>query len=345
MTDRTGHEVSLHGTDVRFACAEGDTLLRAALRAGVGLSYECNSGSCGSCRYELLDGEMHDRRPDAPGLTARDRRKQRRLACQSEPRSACTVRVGATTEPAPHRPVRQWAALREVNPLTHDMAEFVFTTGQPAAFSPGQYAMVLLPDGGVERAYSMSNVGNCYGEWRFVVKRTPDGRATSLLFDKLEVGATVGLDGPYGHAYLRRDNPKIVCVGGGSGVGAMISIVLGAAALPDAADRSVHLFLGGRTADDLFLPSALELAAPRLGALHFHTAVSGAPETGAEACRPESDAYRGFVHEAVIDVLGDDLTDYTYYAAGPPAMTDALARSLVLEGGLDADRLHFDRFC
>ena len=30
-----------------FEQQEGDTLLRAALRAGVGLSYECNSGGCG----------------------------------------------------------------------------------------------------------------------------------------------------------------------------------------------------------------------------------------------------------------------------------------------------------
>lgn len=345
MTNRIEHEVSVDGSDVRFACAEGDTLLRAALRAGVGLSYECNSGSCGSCRYELLDGEMRDRRPDAPGLTARDRRKHRRLACQSEPLSACTIRIGAITEGAPHRPLRQPAKLREIRSLTHDMSEFSFVTGQPAAFSPGQYAMILLPDGHVERAYSMSNLGNHYGEWRFIIKRTPGGQATSILFDKLAVGATVVLDGPYGHAYLRWGNRKIVCVGGGSGVGAMISIVLGAAALPDAASRTVHLFLGGRTPEDIFLPSALELAARRLGALHFRTAISGMTDTSDEALGTESDAYRGFLHDVVADVLGDALADYTYYAAGPPAMTDALARSLVLERGLDADQLYFDRFC
>ncbi|MFC6066650.1 2Fe-2S iron-sulfur cluster-binding protein [Streptomyces ochraceiscleroticus] len=345
MTHRTEHTVSVDGSDVRFACSEGDTLLRAALRAGVGLSYECNSGSCGSCRYELLEGEVRDRRPDAPGLTARDRRKHRRLACQSEPLTSCTVRLGAKAESAPHRPLRQTATLREIRPLTHDMSEFVFVTGRPAAFSPGQYAMLLLPEGQVERAYSMSNVGNCYGEWRFVVKRAPGGEATSILFDKLEVGARVVLDGPYGHAYLRRDNPHAVCVGGGSGVGAMISVLLGAAALPDADSRTVHLFLGGRSPADLFRPAALELAQSRLGALHFHTAVSGTSPDGAEALGTGGSPYRGFLHEAVLDVLGDTLTDFTFYAAGPPAMTDALARTLVLEKGLTADQLHFDRFC
>ena len=42
----------------RFEQAPGDTLLRAALRAGVGLSYECNSGGCGGCKFELLAGDI-----------------------------------------------------------------------------------------------------------------------------------------------------------------------------------------------------------------------------------------------------------------------------------------------
>lgn len=337
------HPVVVDGTDVRYACAEDDTLLRAALRAGVGLSYECNSGSCGSCRYELVDGEVRDRRSDAPGLTARDRRKGRRLACQSEPLSACTVRVGVAGEIAAHRPTRMTAELREVRPLTHDLSEFVFATAQPAAFSPGQYAMIFLPDGGVERAYSMSNVGNCSGEWRFVIKRAPGGEATTILFDKLEVGGSVVLDGPYGHAYLReRNDKKIVCVGGGSGIGAMISIVLGAARLPDAGEWDVRLFVGGRTVDDLVVPTALDLVKSRIGSLRVYTAVSEGDQQ--LAAIKAAGAYHGFLHDAVVDRVRDSLAEFTYYAAGPPAMTDALQRALVLDRGLSADRLFFDRF-
>ena len=65
-----------------FEQQEGDTLLRAALRAGVGLSYECNSGGCGGCKFELLEGEVETLWADAPGLNERDRRRGRHLACQ-----------------------------------------------------------------------------------------------------------------------------------------------------------------------------------------------------------------------------------------------------------------------
>lgn len=344
MTAPTEHLVSVAGSDVRFACAEGDTLLRAALRAGVGLGYECNSGGCGSCRYDLLEGEVHDRHPDAPGLSVRDRRRNRRLACQSEPVSDCTVRVGALTGAVRHRPLRQTAVLRSITPLTHDMREFAFVARTHAGFRPGQYAMVTLPGGQVERAYSMSNLGNRHGEWRFVVKRVPGGRSTSVLFDALAPGAEVVLDGPFGHAYLREDGGRdIVCAAGGSGLGAMVSTVLGAAARPDAGEWSVHLFCGGRTGEDLHVPEQVTRAGRRLGALHVHTAVSGEDLAGGDAL--PGGHFRGFLHEAVLDRLAGRLTDFTYYAAGPPAMTDALARALVIGAGVDADRLHYDRFC
>jgi toluene monooxygenase electron transfer component len=73
-------------TGETYSCAGDDTLLRAALRAGRGFPYECNSGSCGTCKVELVEGEIHTLRPDAPGLAERDRAKNRVLACQAEPR-------------------------------------------------------------------------------------------------------------------------------------------------------------------------------------------------------------------------------------------------------------------
>lgn len=36
-----------------FACADDDTVLRAALRAGLGFPYECNVGSCGNCKLQV----------------------------------------------------------------------------------------------------------------------------------------------------------------------------------------------------------------------------------------------------------------------------------------------------
>ena len=48
--------IRVAGTGIAFPCAASDTITRAALRAGVPLLYECNTGSCGSCKVELVSG-------------------------------------------------------------------------------------------------------------------------------------------------------------------------------------------------------------------------------------------------------------------------------------------------
>ena len=74
--------IRVAGTDIAFPCAASDTITRAALRAGVPLLYECNTGSCGSCKVELVSGGIDSLRPDSPALSERDRGKQRILGCQ-----------------------------------------------------------------------------------------------------------------------------------------------------------------------------------------------------------------------------------------------------------------------
>jgi len=78
-------KVTIEGTSLEYEAEDKDTLLRSALRHGVAMPYECNSGGCGSCKFELLEGELEDLWPDAPGLSARDKRKGRKLACQCRP--------------------------------------------------------------------------------------------------------------------------------------------------------------------------------------------------------------------------------------------------------------------
>ena len=141
-----------------FAQAEGDTVLRAALRAGVGLAHECNSGGCGACKFELVEGELDTLWPDAPGLSERDRRRGRHLACQCRALGPVRIKAQGGPEYVPRiRPARQTARLAGITDLTHDIREFRFVTDGPAAFLPGQYAMLDLPGVGTSRAYSLSN--------------------------------------------------------------------------------------------------------------------------------------------------------------------------------------------
>ncbi|WFU51424.1 FAD-binding oxidoreductase [Sinorhizobium terangae] len=329
--------IALKGSDVQWTCGDGDTIMRSALRAGLGFPYECNVGSCGNCRFDLLEGEIEELRPDAPGLSDRDRERGRRLGCQARPLTDCVVKLRLMPQYESHfPPVRQQAELIEVRDITHDIREFRFRLDRPVRFLAGQYALLDLPGVTGNRAYSMANTDNDAGEWHFQIRRVPNGAATGKLFDDLAVGDRIGVDGPYGMAYLRAESDRdIICLAGGSGLSPMISVTRAAAATPLLAGRRIDFIYGGRTARDICGKDILaEL--PGFGSnIHYHPIVSSDDEAW--------DGHCGFVHELAAKLFSDRLPECEVYFAGPPLMGQAIQKMLI-DLGVPPAQVHFDQF-
>jgi toluene monooxygenase electron transfer component len=334
--------IAIDGSDQSFECEHGDTVMRAALRAGIPFPYECNVGKCGSCRFELIDGQMGTLWEEAPALTARDRSLNKRLGCQSAPTSDCTVKVRLDRNCQPDtRPALRRATLVETRNVTHDIREFTFRCDGPVKFRAGQYALLHLP--GVEgpRAYSMSNLPNDEGLLTFLIKFVKGGKGTQVLFEKLRPGDTVTVDLPYGLAFFREQFDRdIVCIAGGSGISPIISIVRQAARHPDFENRRIHVFYGGRGPSDICGDEFLRLL-PRFGQnITFSASISvpGLDPNGMWV------GPVGFVHEQVERVMDARLPQCEHYLAGPPPMLQAAVQMLVLRHKVSLDRVHFDRF-
>ena len=323
-----------------FVHAPGDSILRAALRAGVGLSYECNSGGCGGCKFELIEGEVENLWPEAPGLTERDKRRGRPLACQCVPRGDLTISAPSAAEYAPRRPPqRQSARLALVRDITHDIREFRFVATAGADFLPGQFAMLDLPGVTGSRAYSLANTPNAEREWHFQIRRVPHGHGTHALFDRLAMGDEIGLDGPYGVAYLRTDSARdIVCVAGGSGLAPMVSIARGAVEAGMLEERTLYFFYGARTARDVCGEDLLASLAGFGDRIRFIPVVSLPGNEG------EWSGATGYVHDQLQRVLPEGLSNYEFYFAGPPPMTQALQELLMVGHKVPFGQIHFDRF-
>jgi toluene monooxygenase electron transfer component len=334
--------ITIADTGQQFECGPDDTLTRAGLRAGLGMPYECNVGCCGTCKLELVAGEVSPLWAEAPALTERDRSKNRVLGCQSRPASDCTIKVRLEEIVAgAQRPRRFRARLTAIRDLTHDMREFQFRGDEKAQFLPGQYLLFSLPGVPGQRAYSMANVPDRNGEWHFHVKRVPGGRCTGTLFDVLHVGDDVDFDGPYGQAYLRSESPRdIVCIAGGSGLSPVMSIARAVANTPSLARRTLHFFYGGRGPQDICGEDMLQ-ALPGFGERLFYYPAISMPELDTQG------AWKGrvgFVHEFAQDVLGKEkLKEYEFYFAGPPVMATAVQRMLI-QAKVPFNQIHFDRF-
>ena len=332
-------QITIPATNTTFDCTD-DTIMRAAVRNGLGFPYECNVGSCGNCKFELLEGEVQHLRENPPGWSERDLQRKRYLGCQAKPLTDCKIKLNLRDHYKSHYlPKKTTGTLVSTEDLTHDIREFRFRLAAPNPFLPGQYGLISAP--GVEgaRAYSMCNVTTTGTEWHFEIKRVPNGVCTGAMFDNLKVGDEVGLDGPYGMAYLREDAPRdIVLIAGGSGLSPMVSLVRAAAASPKLANQNVHFFYGGRTAKDIYGEALLKLMPGYGSRIHYHPAISMAESD------PATWTGRvGFIHDYAKEVMHERLRDCEIYFAGPPAMADAITK-MIVEYKVPMAQVHFDQF-
>jgi toluene monooxygenase electron transfer component len=335
-------QITITNGNVVYECPENDTILRAALRNGLGFPYECNVGSCGNCRFELIEGSVIHERLDAPGWSERDLQRKRYLGCQAKAMSDCRIKVNLRDHyKSTYLPKKTTARLTEIEDITHDIREFRFKLADPAPFRPGQYALLAIPEVVGNRAYSMSNVTDTGEEWHFQIKRVPSGVATGRLFQAVQVGDSIDVDGPYGMAYLREEAPRdILCLAGGSGLSPMISITRAAAASPQLQDRQIHFIYGGRGARDICGEPMLQCLPGYGERIHYHPAVS-APESDTES--PPWSGHVGFVPDVAKDMFGERLRDFEIYFAGPPAMAEAVMR-MIVEMKVPPAQVHYDQF-
>jgi ferredoxin len=85
-------QITLVGHDGPVPAEPGDTLLTALLRAGLAFPFSCQTGNCGTCKCELVSGEVHELDYSAHTLPAAERARGIVLACRSEPRGDAVIR-------------------------------------------------------------------------------------------------------------------------------------------------------------------------------------------------------------------------------------------------------------
>jgi len=342
--------VRTRGEPFEFDCAEGEKVLHAGLRAGIGLPFECGSGTCGTCKAELGDGELDEGWQDAPGRTYVKEEISEFLMCQASPRSDCTIGVRAKVKPLPDEvpvPGRMSGRIIKFEPLTHDVCRFEVSVGSSISFNAGQFVLVGAEAVEGQRAYSMSNYQASTDTLEFVVKQVPDGGFTHWLFAGDRTGSDLELFGPLGVATYAPMLPNnLVCIAGGSGLAPMLSILEHAIKAGHFDTYQGDLFFGVRTEGDIYLLERLKkLARKAPDKLRITVVLSdAAPSADLADTHGELRFDEGFVHEATMRQMAGRWENVMAYLAGPPPMVDATLRFLVMEAKLTPAAIRYDKF-
>ena len=316
---------------------DGQTILDAALRKGIYLPHACCHGLCATCKIDVLEGEIDHGDASSFALMDFERDEGKALACCATLQSDVAISAELEADPdALSIPVRDSIGkVSRLESLTPTIKGVFIELEQPLRFQAGQYVNLTIPGERFARPFSLANVpgGNSI---ELNVRIVPGGVGTGYVHQKLKVGDTVRLSGPYGRFFVRRSaRVPMIFMAGGSGLSSPRSMIL--ELLGEGCPFPIILVYGQRTRDELYYHDEfLELAAQ-------HPGFSYVPALSHEPQDSDWSGFRGFVHQAAQAHFGGDFRGHKAYLCGPPLMIDACITTL-MQGRLFERDIYTEKF-
>lgn len=334
------YELTIEPLGQTIEVEEDQTILDAALRAGVYLPHACCHGLCATCKVQVVDGDIEHGEASTFALMDFERDEQKCLACCATLESDLVIEADVEEDPdSLNLPVEDFVAeVSRIESLTPTIKGIWLRLKSPASFTfqAGQYVNLELPNGIGSRAFSVASAPAASGEIELNVRIVPGGAGTAYLHEQLNVGDEVSFTGPYGRFFVKKTaDISVVMMAGGSGLSSPRSMIMDL--LAEGFDKSITLVYGQRSREELYYHDEfLELASKHEN-FHYVPALSDEPEGS------DWTGFRGYVHDAAVDHFNNDFRDHKAYLCGPPLMIEACIASL-MQGRLFERDIYTEKF-
>ncbi len=330
-------QVTVQPSGHQFSCEPDETVLAAAIRAGIGLPYGCKNGACGTCKGKIVQGSVEHRAHQQRALTPEERAQGLALLCCASAQDDLVIEAREVSGSADFPIKKMPARVATIEKVAPDVA--VISLQLPAnerlQYRAGQYIEFLLRDG-KRRSYSMASAPSLDGPITLHVRYMAGGLFTEQVFNSMKERDIVRFEGPLGTFFLREDSDKpIVLLASGTGFAPIKALVEHMIDLKST--RPMRLYWGGRRPHDLYMNALCQEWAASLPNFTYVPVISDA--------LPEDNwsGRTGFVHRAVMADF-PDLSGYQVYACGAPVMVDAAQQDFVQNCHLPAEEFYADAF-
>jgi CDP-4-dehydro-6-deoxyglucose reductase len=330
-------QVTVTPSGRQFSCDADETILAAALRAGVGLPYGCKNGACGSCKGKVIAGQLVHGSHQQKALSDTEEAQGMALFCCAKPQGDVSIEVreiqGSDEFPLKKMPSR----IAKMEKLSEDvmLIALQLPANERLQYRAGQYIEFMLKDG-KRRSYSMANAPHIDAQITLHVRHMPGGVFTDQVFSSIKERDILRFEGPHGSFFLREDSEKpIILLASGTGFAPIKALMEHLIDLKST--RPVTLYWGGRRPQDLYMDALCRQWAANLAHFSYVPVVSDA--------QPEDQwtGRNGFVHQAVMADHAD-LSGYQVYACGAPIVVDSAKRDFVALCQLPQDEFYADSF-
>jgi CDP-4-dehydro-6-deoxyglucose reductase len=320
----SGHDFLLEGQD---------TLLEAAMRAGIPLNYGCSGGNCGLCKAKVISGEVKKTRHHDFVLSEADKNQGCILLCSNTAVSDVTIEasVAGSVQDIPLQQIT--ASVKLLDELGPEMLmlhlqtprsqRLRFLAGQSVTLRVGQSFTADLP------------IASCPCDDRnvlFHVRRQTGNLFSDYVFDRLKVHESVELEGPQGEFILHEKSPRALYFLAFDGGFAPIKSLIEHAMSLEA--EAIVLHWTGSHQDNIYMPNVARAWADALDNFHYIEHVAGFD------LRAVSGNRLAHLQEQLTGMVNADkgLLEGDIYLAGPESAV-AVAEQFFLELGLPKTRI------
>jgi len=330
-------QVTIKNTGHQFPVESSDSILQAAMNAGLVLPYGCRDGACGSCKGKLISGEVDYGEYAEKALPAEEKANGAVLFCQAKALSDVVIEARDVRK-AGDIPIRKLPArVAKLERAADDV--MVISLNLPAneklQFVAGQYLDILQRDGS-RRSFSMGHSPQEEKGVELHVRLVAGGSFTQHVFTAMKERDILRFEAPLGTFFLREESPKpIVFVASGTGFAPIKSILIDAFAKD--ITRPMVLYWGGRRPKDLYMNALCEQWATEHANFKYVPVISDALSEDNWSGRS------GFVHRAVMADF-PDLSGHQVYACGVPIMVDSAKKDFIAQCKLPEDEFYCDSF-
>jgi CDP-4-dehydro-6-deoxyglucose reductase len=330
-------QVTLQPSGHSFPAEPDQTILEAAIAAGLLIPYGCRDGACGACKAKVDAGQVSLVRYSASALSEAEQAAGLTLLCRAHAASDVTVTV-RNVQRAGDIPIKKLPCrVQRLARLAPDvmLVDVKLPASEQFRFLAGQYVDFLLA-GGKRRSFSIANAPEGVDHLEFHVRLVEGGQFTGHVFHAMKEKDILRFEGPLGSFFLREASDKpIILLAGGTGFAPIKGLV--EHALNAGIRRPMSLYWGSRDRTGLYLSDLAAGWEERMPGFKFVPVLSDSPPQEAWTGRT------GLVHQAVM-ADHPDLCAHEVYACGAPGMIDAARRDFIQRCGLPEDAFFCDSF-
>ena len=310
-----------------------DTLLEAAMRAGVPLNYGCSGGNCGLCKAKVLSGEVKLTRRHDFVIHEAEKNQGYILLCSNTAVSDLTIEapVAGGVQDIPFQQINAHVkSLAHINDdvillhlQTPRSQRLRFLAGQSVSLCVGQSYSAVFP------------IASCPCDDHnvlFHIGRQSGNLFSDYVFNHLKSNEVVEIEGPQGEFVLREKSPRpLYFIAFDNGFAPIKSLIEHALSLET---DKIHLHWFGSTPQNIYLPKVALAWRDALDNFEYEEHVTGFDLRTVSGKREESLLKElGKIASADTNMLQGDI-----YIAGPEDAAK-IAEQFFLDAGLPKTRV------